>query len=122
MDDWNGSVPAWELEELVERVRRDPPHPGLMVRDICERKGLSAPEAARMLAIAPAELVRVWGGQSPITPELALRMEAAGWPAADLWTRLQADYDLAHARRRRERAGSASGPVVQGAEAAPTAS
>ena len=24
MDDWNGSVPAWDLEEAIERLRRPP--------------------------------------------------------------------------------------------------
>lgn len=31
------------------------------------------------------------------TPELALRLEAAGWPIAELWTRLQSASDLAQA-------------------------
>ena len=30
---------------------------------------------------------------------LALRMEAAGWPGAESWMRLQTRYDLAQARR-----------------------
>lgn len=35
------------------------------------------------------------------TPELALRLEAAGWPIPERWTRLQSSYDLAQARLRR---------------------
>ena len=35
------------------------------------------------------------------TPELALRLEATGWPIAELWTRLQSASDLAQAHLRR---------------------
>ena len=35
------------------------------------------------------------------TPELALRLEATGWPIAELWTRLRSASDLAQAHLRR---------------------
>lgn len=104
MEDWNGSVPAWEVEEAVERLRRDPPHPGRIVRDLCERNRLSAPAAARALDMDPADLERVLEGRVPITASLALRLEAANWLLAEIWMRMQADYDLAQKRLRQERA------------------
>ena len=102
MDGWNGSVPAWELEEAIERLRR-PPHPGHHIREICERNALNVPEAAKMLGLPVADLTAVIEGRSPVSPELALSMEAAGWPSAELWTRLQSTYDLAQARLRQAR-------------------
>ena len=100
----NGSVPPEQLERRVESLRRDPWHPGRLFRESCLRGG-STPlaEAARRLGVAPAALAPVLAGRAPLTPELARRIELAGWPRADIWTGQQAAYDLARERLRRER-------------------
>lgn len=95
----DGAVPAEQLEQLVESLRRNPPHPGVHVSAICERLGITADQAARRLRASPARLSRVIDGLTPVSPQLALRMEAAGWPGAEFWMRLQTRYDLAQARR-----------------------
>lgn len=118
----NGSVPAKQLEALVESIRRDPPHPGHHIRGICERKRLSVQEAARRIGLSVADLTAVIEGRSPVSPELALKMEAAGWPSADLWIRLQSKYDLAQARLRLEGKGSDPVPSARAVESAVTAS
>jgi len=41
----------------------------------------------------------VINGQAGISPEMAIRLEKAGWSNADHWLRLQAAYYLAQARR-----------------------
>jgi len=38
-------------------------------------------------------------GQAGISPEMAIRLEMAGWSNAETWTRLQANYELAQARQ-----------------------
>ena len=43
-------------------------------------------------------LSRVLNGRSGISPEMAIRLEKAGWSNAGHWLRLQAAYDLAEAR------------------------
>lgn len=106
----NGSVPAEQLEALVESIRRDPSHPGCHIRGICERKRLSVQEAARRIGLPVENLTAVIEGRAPVSPELALRMEAAGWASADLWIRLQSKYDLAQARLRLEGSGRDSVP------------
>lgn len=113
----DGSVPAEQLEEFVESVRRDPPHPGCHIRDACELKGLSVLEAALRIGLPVLELTEVIDGQAPVSPELALRLEAAGWASADLWTRLQSTYDLAQARLRLESNGSRPAPSDRAVEA-----
>lgn len=118
----NGSVPAKQLEALVESIRRDPPHPGHHIRETCERKHLSASDAARQFGLPLAELTEVIEGRAPVSPELALKMEAAGWPSADLWIRLQSKYDLAQARLRLEGKGSDPAPSARAVESAVTAS
>jgi antitoxin HigA-1 len=41
----------------------------------------------------------VLNGHAAISPDMAIRLEKAGWSNADHWLRLQAAYDLAQARR-----------------------
>lgn len=77
-----------------------PPHPGRSVKDAClEPLGLSVTEAAKVLGVARHTLSRVLNGQSGISPEMAIRLEKAGWSSADHWLRLQTAHDLSEARR-----------------------
>lgn len=79
---------------------RNPPHPGRSIRDACiEPLGLNVTEAARALGVARHTLSRLLNGQAGISPEMAIRLEKAGWSNADHWLRLQAAYDLAQARK-----------------------
>lgn len=87
------------LEETAERLRRDPLHPGMLVRSLC-LAGLSVAQAAQKLGVGRGELEALVEGRGSVTPDLALRMEAAGWSTADLWMRKQAAYDLARERLR----------------------
>ena len=96
----DGSIPAEQIQRTVERLRRDPPHPGALVRTACLGSSTRVSEAARRLNLTPPELERILAGQSGISPDLAVRLEALGWATADLWLKLQSAYDLAQARRR----------------------
>ncbi|MCA9428854.1 MAG: HigA family addiction module antidote protein, partial [Candidatus Omnitrophica bacterium] len=55
------------------------------------------------LGVARHTLSRVINGHSGISPEMAIRLEKAGWSNADHWMRLQASYDLAQAREHQDR-------------------
>ena len=78
----------------------DPPHPGRSVRENClEPLGLSVTEAARVLGVARHTLSRVLNGHAAISPEMALRLEKAGWSDAEFWLRRQTTYDLVQARK-----------------------
>ena len=78
----------------------DPPHPGHSVRENClEPLGLSVTEAARVLGVARHTLSRVLNGHAGISPEMAIRLEKAGWSNAEFWLRRQTTYDLMQARR-----------------------
>jgi len=79
---------------------KNPPHPGHSIKDAClDSLGLSVSEAARVLDIARHTLSRVLNGHAGISPDMAIRLEKAGWSNADHWLRMQAAYDLAQARR-----------------------
>ena len=81
----------------------DPSHPGEVVLEFC-LDGMDPGEAAERLEVPRAEWDRLLAGKCPITPAMALKLEAAGWSNASYWMRLQAAYDLARERLRRERA------------------
>ncbi len=79
----------------------NPPHPGRSIHEACLRPlELSVTDAARRLGVARHTLSRVLHGHAGISPEMAIRLETAGWSSAEFWLRLQAAWDLARARER----------------------
>ena len=82
---------------------KNPPHPGLGILENCLRPlGLNVSQAARILGVARHTLSRVLHGHAGISPEMALRLEKAGWSNAEFWLRRQASFDLAQVRKRAE--------------------
>ena len=80
---------------------KNPLHPGRTIRDTClDPLELSVTAAAAHLGVARHTLSRVLNGQAGVSPEMAIRLEMAGWSNAETWIRLQANYDLAQARQR----------------------
>ena len=83
---------------------KTPPHPGRSVRENCLNPlGLSVTEAAEVLGVARHTLSRVLNGHAAISPDMAIRLEKAGWSSADFWLSRQTAYDLAQARKREDR-------------------
>ena len=82
---------------------KNPPHPGRSIKDAClDALNLSVTDGAKVLGVARHTLSRVINGHAGISPEMALRLEKAGWSNADHWLRVQAAYDLARARQHEE--------------------
>ena len=82
----------------------DPAHPGAILRDSVEDTGWTVTECARKLGVARNTLSRLLNEQTRISPAMALGLEQLGWSNADFWMRVQAGYDLAQERLRREAA------------------
>ena len=83
---------------------KEPPHPGCSIRENClDPLGLNVTEAARVLGVARHTLSRVLNGHAAISPEMAIRLEKAGWSNAEFWLRRQTAYDLAQARKEEDR-------------------
>ena len=79
---------------------KNPPHPGRTIKNTClEPLELSVTAAATHLGVARHTLSRLLNGRAGISPEMAIRLEMAGWSNAETWTRLQANYELAQARQ-----------------------
>ena len=84
--------------EVVEM--KNPPHPGELIGDSLKELGVSVSRAARGLGITRQQLYNVIAGRSAITPEMALRLEKALGSTADMWLRMQMNFDLAQLRGR----------------------
>ncbi len=81
---------------------RNPPHPGLSIKENClEPLGLNITEAAKVLGVVRHTLLRVLNGHAAISPEMAIRLEKAGWSNAEFWLRRQTAYNLVQARGQR---------------------
>lgn len=82
---------------------KNPPHPGRSIQEVClEPLQLSVTEGAKVLGVARHTLSRVINGHAAVSPEMAIRLEKAGWSNAEFWLRRQASYDLAQARKRQD--------------------
>lgn len=81
-----------------------PPHPGLsIVENWLDPLRLNVTDAARVLGVARHTLSRVLNGHAGISPEMAIRLEKAGWSDAGYWLRRQTAYDLLQAREQEGR-------------------
>ena len=77
----------------------NPPHPGRSIKENClVPLGLSVTEGAKVLGVARHTLSRVLNGHASVSPEMAIRLEKAGWSSAEFWLRRQTSYSLAQAR------------------------
>ena len=82
---------------------KNPPHPGLSIKENClEPLGLNITEAARVLGVARHTFSRVLNGHAAISPEMAIRLEKAGWSNAEFWLRRQTAYNLVQVHKRED--------------------
>ena len=79
----------------------NPPHPGTVLRDYLS--SVSVTTAARHLGIARVALSRILNGSAGISAEMALRLSDALGTSPELWTGMQAQYDLWQASKKRRR-------------------
>jgi len=77
---------------------KNPPHPGIGLKDDFDALGLSIAGAAGALGVTRQQLYKLTNGQSGISPEMAVRLEQVIGGSADHWLRLQAAHDLAQVR------------------------
>jgi addiction module HigA family antidote len=79
----------------------NPAHPGVVIREACLKPlGLSVTVAAKGLGVSRKALSDLLNGHGGVSPEMAIRLEKAGWSTADHWLRVQLQYDLWHAKQR----------------------
>lgn len=79
---------------------KNPAHPGRLIKADLDAMSLTVAEAAKGLGVTRQQLYRVINGECAITPEMAIRLEKAIGSTADMWLRMQMNYDLAQVRLR----------------------
>jgi addiction module HigA family antidote len=69
-------------------------------RGLFEALDLSVTAAAKWLGVSRVTLSELLNGHNGVTAEMAIRLEKAGWGAAESWLRNQVSYDLWQAKKR----------------------
>jgi addiction module HigA family antidote len=78
----------------------NPPHPGETLKeDVLPALGLTVTEAAEQLGVARVTLSRMITGHSAISADMAIRLAQWLGGSAEIWLRLQLQYDLWHAEK-----------------------
>lgn len=72
----------------------EPTHPGELIRDELESLGMSQAKLAEQIGVSPSLLNEVINGKRAVNTELALLLEAAIGVPAEIWLKLQADYNM----------------------------
>ena len=81
-----------------------PIHPGEILREeFMRRRGLSQNALARALNVPPRRINEIVLQKRGITADTALRLARFFGTSAEMWTGLQADYDLRLARYEKAR-------------------
>jgi len=69
-------------------------HPGVILKEELDARGLSATAFALKLRVPPQRIQEIAGGRRGISAETALRIGRALGTGARLWTTMQLSYDL----------------------------
>jgi addiction module HigA family antidote len=77
----------------------NPAHPGEVIRESCLKPlGITVTAAAAGLGVTRKALSDLMNGHSGVSPEMAIRLEKAGWSTADACLQMQASHSLWQAR------------------------
>lgn len=69
-------------------------HPGYILKEEIEARGITKKDFAELLNILPTHLSEIFAGKRPIGVKLARRLEIALEISAGFWLRMQSEYDL----------------------------
>lgn len=77
-----------------------PLHPGQVLDEVyMTEMGLNQSQLAVKCKCSPRKINEIVNGKRAISPEFAIVLEKVLGTSAEMWVRMQADYDLWHARR-----------------------
>jgi len=68
--------------------------PGITIKENMRHLGLTQKELAAKLGITEQNLSHILNADSPITHEIALKLEAAMGPSAKFWENLETNYQV----------------------------
>ena len=76
-------------------MKRLPTHPGKILRNELQARGLSANKLALSLGVPSGRIIDVLHGKRSITPDTAIRSGYFFGNSPQFWLNLQTQYDLA---------------------------
>lgn len=76
-----------------------PAHPGEVLRDWMRGNEMTIAATADLLGVSTSQLGRVVAGKARLSATVAVRLERLGWSTAEVWSRMQAAWEVAEARR-----------------------
>ena len=78
-----------------------PMHPGVVLNEIyLQEMGLNQSQFAKRCGCSPRKINEIVNGKRAISPDFALVIEKVLGTTAEMWVRIQAEYDLWLARKR----------------------
>ena len=78
-----------------------PLHPGLVLSEIyMTEMGLNQSQLAQKCLCSPRKINEIVNGKRSISPQFALQLERILGTTAEMWVRMQAEYDLWQARKK----------------------
>lgn len=90
---------AKKLFGPYELMPSKPIHPGEMLKDELQARGISQRKFAALINVSYSVLNEVLNGKRPITTEYALKIEAATGIKAYVWINMQAAYNIQTAQQ-----------------------
>src|ERR1700756_1620022 len=103
MAGWCGRTGAGRdrgLPRLRKRaVMRTPIHPGIVLGEELEERGISCSALARALEVPPNRITQIVAGEREVTADTALRLARYFETSPEFWMNLQKTYELDLARR-----------------------
>lgn len=78
-----------------------PMHPGSVLNEVYMKElGLNQSQLAEKCGCSPRKINEIVNGKRSISPEFALVLEHVLGTTAEMWVRIQAEYDLWLARKK----------------------
>ena len=78
-----------------------PLHPGQVLSEIYMAElGLNQTQLAEKCGCSPRKINEIVNGKRSISPEFSIQLEKVLGASAEMWVRMQAEYDLWQARNR----------------------
>lgn len=78
-----------------------PMHPGQVLAEVyMSDMGLNQSELARMCECSPRKINEIINGKRGLSASFAIVLEGVLGTTAEMWVRMQAEYDLFEARRK----------------------
>lgn len=79
-----------------------PLHPGVVLSEYYMKDaGLNQSQLAAKLNCAPRKINEIVNGKRGITPEFALQLEEVLGTSAEMWVRMQAEWEVAQVRMKK---------------------